>query len=252
MEKEYIFHGVGKSQLVFPDGSFLNINESQDLTIATSATTVEVEGGDSLYALETFVSKKATKLTITNAKFGLQGVKAATGSTVATGAEVWMPSDIKTVATAATTLSKTTGVVVESVVAKVVETGEFLTRVTGTPDEGKFAVTTLGAVTVDASLNGKSIEFSYTYTVTTGEIVNMLEDDVPGNCQFRHTLVTDQQDDNKRYQITIVAYRAKGTGSYQYDAKRGAAFAPKLEFDVLDAGRLDKKVMFYSIEEYVA
>ena len=37
---DLIFHGVGVSQLVFKDGSFINIDKSQDLQIALTACSV--------------------------------------------------------------------------------------------------------------------------------------------------------------------------------------------------------------------
>lgn len=247
---DIILYGVGTSQLVFTDGSFVTIDKSQDLQIATSATEQKVYGGDALYALFNYVSEKSAKITITDAVFRLEGVKAATGSDISDGAEVWVASDKKTITAGACTLSKTTNVLVDTVVARVIDTGKVLTYTNGTPGVGQFKVTTNGNVTVDAGLDGEIVEFSYYYTDSNGQAVHHLEDDIPKICEFRHTLISDQMDDGKRYKIDIRAYRCKANGAYTYDAKRGSAFAPKIEFEILDSGRVDKRVLSYNISEY--
>jgi hypothetical protein len=251
MMPDLIFHGVGVSQLVFTDGSFVNINKSQDLQIAATVTEQKVNGGDSLYSLLTFASEKTAKLTITDAVFKLEGIKAATGSTITSGAEVWVTSDKKAIATGTCTLSKTTNLLLDTVVANVVETGVTLVKTSGTPTANEFKVSAAGAVTVDTALNGKTVEFSYYYTDANGQAVHHLENDIPKVAEFRHTLISDQMDDGKRYKIDIRAYRCKANGAYTYDAKRGAAFAPKLEFEILDSGRADKRVVSYNVTEYV-
>lgn len=252
MIPDLIFHGVGVSQLVFKDGSFLNIDKSQDLSIAVTASEGKVQGGDSLYDLMTFVTEKTGKVTITNAVFNMEGVKASTGTDISTSAEVWVQSDKKTPAAGSATLSQTSNVIVESVVARRVSDGTPLKRVTGTPATGEFKVTTAGAVTTFSSDTGE-IEFSYRYTAATGQAVHMLENDIPKQCELRHSLISEPtKEDGKAYKIDLTVYNCKATGSYTYDAKRGAAFAPKMEFNILDAGRADKRVISYNITEYVA
>jgi len=249
---DLIYHGVGKSQLVFPDGSYLNIDDAENLQIATSATEGSQRGGDSLYALLTWVQEKTAKLTINNATFSLEGVKAVTGSDITTGSEVFVFSDKKTPAAGTCTLSETTGVIVDSVVCRKVSDGTVLTRIaTGEPTATQFLVTTVGVVTVEATVTTE-LEFSYSYTEATGESVHFLEDDVPGQCELRHYLITDEMEDGKRYRIDVRAYRCKGTGAFEYSADRSKGFSPKLEFNVLDAKRDDKRVCSYNVTEYTA
>lgn len=253
MLPELYFHGVGTSQLVFTDGSFVTIDKSQDLQIQVSSSEGKIQGGDGVYDLMTFITEKTGKLSITDAEFQPEQIKAATGAEITTGAEVLVPSDKKLVATGACALTQTTNIVVESVVAKVVETGAVLVNIgaTGTPKAGEFTVTAAGVVAVNTTLNGKNIEFSYFYTDSTGTSVKMLEDDMPKLCEFRHTLLTDEMADGKRYKLSVRVFKCKPSGAFTYDAKRGAAFAPKVELTVLDAGRADKQVLSYNISEVV-
>jgi hypothetical protein len=248
--QDLILTGSGIAQLVYSDGSIVDITESQDISITSSATTATQEGGASLYSLLEFVTKLATKLTITNARYTLAGVKAVTGATQSTGASVWN-KDVVTPLAGAFTLSKVTNVLPETAVAKVIETGEILTFITtGTPTATQFTVSALGVGKVDTTLSGNAITVSYYTTDATGESVQFLENTVPGNCELRFSLITEYMEDNKRYKIDIRAYRCKGSGSYSFDAKKSAAFSPKLEFNILNAGRLDGKVMEHNVSVY--
>lgn len=251
-ETNMIIHGVGTSQLVFKDGTFLDIDEAQDLEINVEATTAEVEGGDSYFAILEYITKKTGKVSITDANFSLAQIKALTGANVTNAAEVLVPNDVKTVATDTCTLAKTSNVIPSTVVAKLADTGEALTRIeSGTPLAGEFKVTTAGVVTVDATLDGESIVFSYYITNSTGCAVNMLENDVPRGCELRHQIVTDEMPDGKRYQIDICVYNCKPSGAYNYSAKRGNANAPKMEFKILKSGRADKRTVSYNVTEFV-
>ena len=250
--QDLILTGVGVAQLVFPNGDVLDIDEAQDMSIASSATTAEQVGGDSLYALLEFVTKLATKLTFTNARYTLNGVKAVTGAKKSIGASVWNKDTLTIGAAGAFQTLATANVIPADTIVKVVETGDILKYVaTGTPTAAQFTLTTAGVGKTDVTLLGKTIVVSYYSTDTTGETVDFLENTVPGTCELRYSLITETMEDNKRYKVDIRAFRCKGSGGYTFDAKKASAFSPKLEFSILNAGRIDKKVMSHSVTEYI-
>lgn len=267
---DLIFHGVGRSQIVLRDGTVIDIDKSQELSIQTTATEGKQQGGDGYYDLMTFVTEKSAKVSITDAVFNLPSISAATGTKISATADDFVVGEVQVVESGSCQLKALIGVDVSSIVARVVETGEVLKLDDGKGDpagvavvgEGKvgdamvaaakagsFQATNTGAIIVDSSLDGKEIEFSY-FRKVEGQGAHMLEDDVPQICEFRHTHITDPQDDGNRYKVSIRAYKCKGTGSYTYEAKRGAAFSPKLEFSILNAGRADKKVLDYNVTVY--
>lgn len=267
---DLIFHGVGRSQIVLRDGTVIDIDKSQELSIQTTATEGKQQGGDGYYDLMTFVTEKSAKVSITDAVFNLPSISAATGTKISATADDFVVGEVQVVESGSCQLKALIGVDVSSIVARVVETGEVLKLDDGKGDpagvavvgEGKvgdamvaaakagsFQATNTGAIIVDSSLDGKEIEFSY-FREVEGQGAHMLEDDVPQICEFRHTHITDPQDDGNRYKVSIRAYKCKGTGSYTYEAKRGAAFSPKLEFSILNAGRADKKVLDYNVTVY--
>lgn len=253
---QILLHGVGYSELVFTDGSVLPIDKSQDIEIKVDATTAEIEGGDGFYALLQYITKKTGTVDITNATMSLADLKAITGDDVTSAAERLISNEAHTVAAGAFQLAKTANVVVDSV--KVTNaSGVPLTRLTSDPGAsgptvGQFYVTDAGAVKVSTDLNSTEVTSSYYYTDSTGLAIHSLEDSVPGNCEVRHRIITDEMDDGKRYELNIRVYKAKAKGSYDYTAKKGAAFAPKLSFTILDAGRADKRTLSYSVSEYTA
>jgi hypothetical protein len=249
---QLILHGVGTSQLVFTDGTILSVDKAQDIEIKSDATTAEVNGGDSFYALLEYITKKTGSVTITNATMSLADLKAATGDDVTAAAEVWIPSESVTLTSGAGALAKTTNVIIDTVRAQLPD-GTALTNIgaTGTPTATQFTVTTSGVITTASTVTGP-LTVSYYYTDSTGLAIHSLEDSVPGNCELRHKIITDEMDDGNRYELDIRVYKCKAKGSYDYTGKTGSAFAPKLEFSMLNAGRTDKRVFSYSVRVYTA
>lgn len=133
----------------------------------------------------------------------------------------------------------------------VVSSGTATTSVAGIT-AGQFYVTDAGAVTVSTALNATTVTASYYYSDATGLAIHSLDDSVPGNCEVRHRIITDEMSDGNRYELNIRVYRAKAKGSYDYTAKVGTAFAPKLEFTILDPSRTDKRTLSYSVSKYTA
>jgi hypothetical protein len=249
---EVMLHGVGVSQLVYTNGTILRIKSSQDVEIKTSATSGDIRGGDSFYAKLNYIKEKGGDISITNAVMTLADLKAVTGDNISVGAEVLVPEDTKTVTAGACQLTQTANVIVADVYCQKAD-GTALTRIaSGTPTATQFLVTTAGVVTVDATLNDTELTFSYYYTDSTGLAIHALENSVPGNCELRHKITTDEMPDGNRYVLDIRVYKCKATGSYDYSAKMGDAYAPKLEFKVLDAGRADGRTLTYSVSKYVA
>lgn len=116
----------------------------------------------------------------------------------------------------------------------------------------EFTVTSAGVITTNVALNSKVVIFDYYVEDILGLAIHSLEDSVPSSCELRHRIITDEMADGKRYELNIRVYNCKAKGSYDYTAKRGEAFSPKLDFSILDAGRADRRTLTYSINEYTA
>jgi hypothetical protein len=245
-----LLSGVGSSTLVYADGSVLEIDSAQDLQIQTTATMGKQEGGSSLWPLLQFVTAKTGKVTFTNATFSLNQAKFTQGGTLNTGTSETNVVETKTPIIGTCTLGQITGVLIDTVVAVDTVTGLSLKQVTGTPIEDEFKVTAAGVVTVD-TLMVNPVKFNYYFTDATGVSLDILNDSVTGNCELRHTLISEQQPDGNRYKVSVRVYSCKCTGNFAYDAKKAAAFSPKLEFEIQDSGRADNRSMTYSCVKYL-
>lgn len=245
--QKVILHGVGKTSLIYGDGSILNVDKAQDFQFATTGNTGKQEGGDALYPLLEFNTGMTGKITMTDAQFSLNQAYFAAGGKITTGAE-HNAQETVTAASGAATL-KNKNVVVDSVIVNTAD-GTPLTRIaTGTPTATQFVVTTDGKITVDATVTG-SLLVDYVYTNVDGLNLAVMNDSVSQPCEMRHRIVTDEMPNGKRYQFSIRVFKARCNGNFTYDAKRGAAFSPKLEYEVMDSGRDDNRNYTYSMSEY--
>lgn len=244
-----IFHGVGKSSLIYTDGSVLTIDKSKNFKLEVSSTTGKQEGGDSLFPLLKFVTAKDGTLTVEDAVFSLEQAKFATGGDIKIGAEV-NQEDTVVPAAGKATLSVTNGIEVDSVVVVNTKTGVPLVATDGdTPTEGQFNVTEAGALTVASTLTDPLV-VNYMYKADDGVNLSVLNDSVAKPCELRHTIITDEMSDGKRYKLTFRAFKVRSDGSWSYNAQRGEAYSPQLKFELENSGRDDKKIYTCSVNEY--
>jgi hypothetical protein len=247
---DIILNGVGTTTLVYTDGSVLDIDYAQDLQIQTSATMGKQEGGSSPWPLLQFVTAKSGKITITNAKFSLNQAKFTQGGTLTSTSSEERVTETITPSSGTAQLTQTENVIVADVVAVDTVTGLPLTRVTTAPTTAtQFEVTTAGVVTVLSTLTNP-IKFDYYYTNSAGISLDVLNESVTGNCELRHSVISEEQSDGHCYKADVRVFNVKCNGNFSYDAKKSAAFSPKLEFEIQDSGRDDDRNISYSVVQY--
>ena len=71
VNKGLLLHGIGKGVLETVSGKILEMETSQSMKMEVNATSEEQYGGDSLFPLYTYISKKEGSVKITNAEFKL-------------------------------------------------------------------------------------------------------------------------------------------------------------------------------------
>lgn len=244
-----ILHGVGKSSLIYTDGTMLTIDKSKNFKFEVSAQTGKQEGGDGLFPLLKFLTSKTGTLTIEDAQFSLDQAKFITGGAIVKGAEVNKEETVVPSAGSAT-LSVTKGIETDTVVVINEVTGEPLVATSGdTVSAGQFKVTDAGVLTVDSKLTDK-LTVNYMYKAEDGVNLAVLNSSVAKPCELRHTIVTDEMADGKRYKLTFRAFKVRSDGAFSYNAQRGEAYSPSMKFELEESGREDKKVYTYSVVEY--
>ena len=245
-----ILHGVGKSTLIYGDGSMLSIPKSKNIQVEVKGDMGEQVGGDGLFPLMKFLTKKSGTVSIEDATFSLEQAKFTQGGTLVEGASVNKEEEV-TASAGAATLSVTTGIDVDSVVVVDKTTGKAMKRVESSPAAGQFTVTSAGALAFESTF-ADTVTVNYFYKAADGVNLSVMNDSLAQPCELRHTIVTDEQADGKRYKLTLRVYRCRNNGNFTYDAKRGEAFSPKVEFEIEDAGREDGKTMEYSVVPFEA
>lgn len=241
-----VLHGVGEAVLLSADGkACATLMKLQAMNIEITSETQDVYGGIGLFPFYNFITSKSATFSFTNAVCDLNVIGATQGALPTTGGEAFATENITT--SASTTLSKTSGVDVNSVV--VIKDGKALTQVTGTPSTGEFKATAQGALTFGSDTpTGSKITVSYVYTVANGTTLDVHIDDVAGFVELRHTSEPVEMD-GKYYVMNTRVYKARCEGGFNLSYTRDGAVAPEVSFKSVDPERADKKFVSYSLVE---
>ena len=82
LNKGLLLHGIGAGVLKSVTGEIAEMTTSQSMNMNITATTEDVYGGDGLFPLYTYISKKEGTVEITNAEFKLSQVQIAQGTRI--------------------------------------------------------------------------------------------------------------------------------------------------------------------------
>lgn len=243
---EVILHGVGTGHIIKTSGEWITMENLQDMNVESTVSEEDVFGGDSLYPIFDFIKEKGGKISVTNAVLTLEQMALAGAVIDKTTAESMLVEEV-TITGGSGTLSVTSGIIPATAAAFDVSTGNALARVTSAPAADQFSVSATGDIDMVATFTG-TIKINVMYTDGEAIAARFLNDSVPGFIEYRHYIETEMPDGNK-YGVTLVAYKCKCDGKFSYDAKRGGAFAPKLDFKILDPKRSDKRYIDYNVKE---
>ena len=235
--KELIFHSIGSGYLETVSGKFNEIMKGQGLKFDVKATLVDVEGGDSLFPIYTFISKKEGNVEIDSAVFSLS--QTAIGQAVTYITTGLKKSNRVLITNSSTSLGTGTYTGVSNV--KVIDpTGNKLAASlvvsTGTAPEGGVSITTAGVVAFDdtAPVGEYKVWFE-SDAPTESSSIQMLKNAMPEVSSFSWILPAEELDGDK-YQVDLRVKRCRADGAFTIDAKRGTASVPKLSLKILDPG----------------
>lgn len=233
LSKELVFHKVGKGYLESVTGNLAEIIYGQDMKADVKATLTDVEGGDSLFPIYTYIAKKEGTIEINSATFSLGQTGIGNSVTYTTTGNL---KNGRILATLATTSLGTdlTGV---TNVKCISSSGSLLTVTqTGTTaDTAGIDVSTTGAIIWGATVPAGEYKIWFQSTAATATKAGLLKNDMPEVCSFVWMLEAEDLEGNT-YQVDIYAKRVRADGSFTLDAKRGTASVPKLSLKILDPG----------------
>ncbi len=224
LNKGLLLHGIGKGILNTVSGNLLELTTSQSMKLNINATTEDQYGGDSLFPLYTFISKKEGNIEITNAEFVLSQLAVSQGVDVTNvGNKRTNRVLLTTESTELVTGEKLSGVEVIAVVG---------------PDGAKSDKVTVGADgKVTFAENALAGEYAVWYKAddVTAVKASMLKNAMPEVATFNWMFQTESSDGSK-YQVDIYARRVRCDGKFDIETARDKASTPQLTVNILDPG----------------
>lgn len=222
VNKGLLLHGIGKGVLVTVSNKILEITSAQSMKMDVTATIEDQYGGDSLFPLYTFISKKEGKVEITNAEFKLSQLAIAQGVTIENGKRtsrvLVKKTDTELISGATMTGVETLTIIAPDGTAstdvKVDETGK-LTWETSAVD-GEYAIW-------------------FKFDDTTAVSASMLKNAMPEVASFTWMFHTESSD-GKKYQVDLYARRVRCDGKFNIETSRDKASTPQLTVNILDPG----------------
>lgn len=224
LNKGLLLHGIGKGVLNTVSGKLLEITTAQSMKLNINATTEDQYGGDSLFPLYTFISKKEGNIELTNAEFILSQLTVAQGVTVQASGNKRTNRVLLTKAD--TELVKGEAMSGVEVIAVVGPDGAKSDKVT-VDETGKVTFATGAA-------DG---EYAVWYKANDASAVkaSMLKNAMPEVATFNWMFQTESSDGQK-YQVDIYARRVRCDGKFDIETARDKASTPQLTVNILDPG----------------
>ena len=224
LNKGLLLHGIGKGVLNTVSGKLLEITTAQSMKLNINATTEDQYGGDSLFPLYTFISKKEGNIELTNAEFILSQLTVSQGVNVTTSGNKRTNRVLLTKAD--TELVKGESMSGVEVIAVVGPDGAKSDKVT-VDEAGKVTFATGAA-------DG---EYAVWYKANDASAVkaSMLKNAMPEVATFNWMFQTESSDGTK-YQVDIYARRVRCDGKFDIETARDKASTPQLTVNILDPG----------------
>ena len=224
LNKGLLLHGIGAGVLKSVTGKIAEMTTSQSMSMNITATMEDVYGGDGLFPLYTYVSKKEGNVEIKNAEFKLSQVQITQGTKITTGSK----RNYRVLLTKED----------EQLIKDVSLTGVEVIAVVGPDGQDASAAVTVtddGAVTFgEAAVEG---EYAVWFKATDENSVRteMLKNAMPEVSTFNWMFTTEDSEGNK-YQIDIYARRVRADGELKIETERDKATTPSLKVKILDPG----------------
>ena len=234
VNKGLLLHGIGRGVLNTVSNKVLEVATAQTMKMDITATTEDVYGGDGLFPLYTYISKKEGTVEIDMAEFSLAQLGVAQGTTVTNaGNKKSYHVFITKSSTALITGATLTGVTVFAMIAP---DGTNVVPATAADDKG-VSVTSAGVVAFGTGFTAQDGEYSVYFEADSTDTVQaaMLKNAMPEVAAFHWSFETESSNGDK-YQIDLIARRVRCDGKFSIETARDKATVPKLTVKILDPG----------------
>lgn len=225
LNKGLLLHGIGAGVFKTVSNKIFETTTSQSMNMNITATTEDVYGGDGLFPLYTYISKKEGSVEITEAEFKLSQVGIVQGTSISKTGNKRMYRVLLTKSDTAVVKDATlTGV---EAIAVLGPDGEDASKLVTVDASGKV---TFG----EGATEG---EYRVWFKADSKDSVSasMLKNAMPEVASFNWMFTTESSDGSK-YQIDLYARRVRADGELKIDTARDKASTPSLKVKILDPG----------------
>lgn len=225
LNKGLLLHGIGAGVLKSVTGKIAEMTTSQSMNMNITATTEDVYGGDGLFPLYTYISKKEGTVEITNAEFKLSQIQAAQGTRITASGN---KRNYRVLITKDDKQLLKDGVLTDVETIAVIGPD-------GNDASAAVTVTDTGAVTFGAAAVAGEYAVWFKATDANSVKAEMLKNAMPEVATFNWMFTTEDSEGNK-YQIDIYARRVRADGELKIETARDKAATPSLKIKILDPG----------------
>ena len=234
LNRNFFVEGTGKAVVGGTNGKVGYIH-LQNASFEFSSKMESIVGGESNTPLYEYQTDRDGKVTFQNASMDAQSVALTQGAPASKKAVVFaMDEEVKVGTDGAATLAHA-------------DTADLETLILAT-DEGVYVPYKDGKV--DKSFAGKTLLATYAYTVENNAVgVDVTTVSVPGYVTIFFRSKAMKQKDGRIIRQYLTIYKARSDGSLKMDFKHKNAFAPELQFSIVDPERKNEKYWSYAVQD---
>lgn len=233
LDKQLVLKGIGKGFFQTVTDKITEVTYGQNLKFDVKATMTDVEGGDGMFPIYTFIAKKEGTIEVDSATFSFAQTSISQTMTikqanVKRNIRVVLTKSDKSLGDNLTGVSDVKCISPQGTIVPLAATAEAV----GTD---KVFVAATGGVTYGTSLEAGEYTFWAKVDATDAAEAILLKDAMPEVASFTWMITTEDLEGNK-YQIDIYAKRVRADGGLTFDTSRDKANVSKLTVKILDPG----------------
>ena len=225
VNKPVLLHGIGSGILKTVTGKVLVFKTSQSMKMNVTASTEDVYGGDGLFPLYTYLSKKEGSIEVQDADFKLSQLAAAQQVEYVSEKNKRLHNVLITASDTILPGGTYNDVEVVSVVAP---NGDDVADKVKVDKDGKITFASGYTIEGEHDVWFKAAD-------DTAVSAEMLKNAMPEVAELNWKFVTESQNGDK-YQIDIHARRVRSNGEFNIETARDSASTPTLKLNILDPG----------------
>ncbi len=231
--ENFFINGSGTAIITGAHGK-MGLIHLQDMELELGSEMEEIFGGEGNFPVFQYQTQKTASVKFTNASMSLDTINSTQGVTAEKNVVLFQNELVVVGADGSLPLTY-------------LDTADLKT-LTVYGDNDNIIEVTDGKI--DSSYAGKRVGAVYAYTTTTGAIGSSVKTtSVPGYVQIFHKSNPIKQKNGRIVRLYTTIYRARCDGSLTITQEHDGAYAPELNFELVDPEREDGKFISFAVKD---